>query len=234
MPIHVRVLTWLTTRCLFSSLKKDLDQVLTGKLCDQSHLLPDPDYQGPALAGIDTLVSTRLDPGIDPITEADRRGSILAIIRWVTKILKCPALRISQVQVWAVWVAEFRDCRWHSHQAMTEGVDLMEVVEPVEVAERAVVAVDLMVQASTVPARCHRCCQAWLLVSLHSITACLSVAHRLDCLAHHTSRWDISQLEEAYDQELHPHEYSKACGQHQDRRSSSSRHELSNPVSAFT
>ena len=33
------------------------------------------------MAGIDTLVSTRLDPGIDPIVEADRRGSILAIIR---------------------------------------------------------------------------------------------------------------------------------------------------------
>lgn len=61
--------------------EEDFDQVLTGNFVTKVIYLPDPDYQGPALAGIDTLVSTRLDPGIDPITEADRRGSILAIIR---------------------------------------------------------------------------------------------------------------------------------------------------------
>jgi len=61
--------------------EEDFDQVLTGNFVTKVLYLPDPDYQGPALAGIDTLVSTRLDPGIDPITEADRRGSILAIVR---------------------------------------------------------------------------------------------------------------------------------------------------------
>lgn len=61
--------------------EEDFDQVLTGNFVTKVLYLPDPDFQGPALAGIDTLVSTRLDPGIDPITEADRRGSILAIIR---------------------------------------------------------------------------------------------------------------------------------------------------------
>ncbi len=61
--------------------EEDFDQVLTGNFVTKVIYLPDPDYQGPALAGIDTLVSTRLDPGIDPIIEADRRGSILAIIR---------------------------------------------------------------------------------------------------------------------------------------------------------
>ncbi|WP_040769723.1 hypothetical protein [Novipirellula maiorica] len=60
---------------------EDFDQVLTGNFVTKVIYLPDPDFQGPALAGIDTLVSTRLDPGIDPIVEADRRGSILAIIR---------------------------------------------------------------------------------------------------------------------------------------------------------
>jgi len=60
---------------------EDLDQVLTGNFVTKVIYLPDPDFQGPALAGIDTLVSTRLDPGVDPIVEADRRGSILAIIR---------------------------------------------------------------------------------------------------------------------------------------------------------
>jgi hypothetical protein len=43
--------------------------------------LPDPEFQGDALAGVDTIVSTRLDPGVDPIIEADRRGSILSVIR---------------------------------------------------------------------------------------------------------------------------------------------------------
>ena len=61
--------------------EEDFDQVLTGNFVTKVIYLPDPDFQGPALAGIDTLVSTRLDPGIDPIVEADRRGSILAIIR---------------------------------------------------------------------------------------------------------------------------------------------------------
>ena len=61
--------------------EEDLDQVLTGNFVTKVIYLPDPDFQGPALAGIDTLVSTRLDPGVDPIVEADRRGSILAIYR---------------------------------------------------------------------------------------------------------------------------------------------------------
>ncbi len=61
--------------------EEDFDQVVTGNFVTKVIYLPDPDFQGPALAGIDTLVSTRLDPGIDPIVEADRRGSILAIIR---------------------------------------------------------------------------------------------------------------------------------------------------------
>jgi hypothetical protein len=61
--------------------EEDFDQVLTGNFVTIVIYLPDPEFQGPAIAGIDTLVSTRLDPGIDPIVEADRRGSILAIIR---------------------------------------------------------------------------------------------------------------------------------------------------------
>lgn len=61
--------------------EEDFDQVLTGNFVTKVIYLPDPEFQGPALVGIDTIVSTRLDPGIDPIVEADRRGSILAIIR---------------------------------------------------------------------------------------------------------------------------------------------------------
>jgi len=70
--------------------EEDFDQVLTGNYVTKVIYLPDPDFQGPALAGIDTLVSTRLDPGIDPIVEADRRGSILAITRLGDKDIEMP------------------------------------------------------------------------------------------------------------------------------------------------
>ena len=60
---------------------EDLDQVLSGNFVTKVIYLPDPEFQELALAGVETLVSTRLDPGVDPIAEADRRGSIMAILR---------------------------------------------------------------------------------------------------------------------------------------------------------
>jgi hypothetical protein len=60
---------------------EDLDQVLSGNFVTKVIYLPDPEFQELALAGVETLVSTRLDPGVDPISEADRRGSIMAILR---------------------------------------------------------------------------------------------------------------------------------------------------------
>ncbi|MCA9236740.1 MAG: hypothetical protein KDA44_14795 [Planctomycetales bacterium] len=60
---------------------EDLDQVISGNFVTKVIYLPDPEFQELALAGVETLVSTRLDPGVDPIAEADRRGSILAILR---------------------------------------------------------------------------------------------------------------------------------------------------------
>jgi hypothetical protein len=61
--------------------EEDLDQVLSGNFVTKVIYLPDPEFQELALAGVETLVSTRLNPGEDPIAEADRRGSILAILR---------------------------------------------------------------------------------------------------------------------------------------------------------
>jgi hypothetical protein len=69
---------------------EDFDQVLAGNFVTKVIYVPDPEFQELALAGIDTLVSTRLDPGVDPITEADRRGSILAIVRVGNKDLGIP------------------------------------------------------------------------------------------------------------------------------------------------
>src|SRR4029079_5667157 len=66
----------------------DFKQVLSGNFVTKGLYLPDPEYQELALAGVETLVSTRLDPGVDPIVEADRRGSILAIVRMGSKDLE--------------------------------------------------------------------------------------------------------------------------------------------------
>ena len=59
----------------------DFEQVLSGNFVTKVIYLPDPEFQGDALVGVDVLVSNRIDPGLDPIIEADRRGAILAIVR---------------------------------------------------------------------------------------------------------------------------------------------------------
>src|SRR6185295_7063677 len=69
---------------------EDLDQVMAGNFVTKAIYLPDPESQEVAVTGVDTLVSTRLDPGVDPIVEADRRGAILAIIRLGNKDLQLP------------------------------------------------------------------------------------------------------------------------------------------------
>ena len=70
--------------------EEDFDQVLSGNFVTKVIYLPDPEFQELALAGVETLVSTRLDPGVDPIVEADRRGAILAIVRLGNKDLEIP------------------------------------------------------------------------------------------------------------------------------------------------
>ncbi len=59
----------------------DLPQVLRGNFVTKVIYLPDPEFQGDALVGVEEVVSSRVNPGEDPIIEADRRGSILAIVR---------------------------------------------------------------------------------------------------------------------------------------------------------
>lgn len=72
--------------------QEDFDQVAAANFVTKVIYVPDPEYQELALAGVDTLVSTRLDPGVDPITEADRRGAILAILRIGNKDLEVPGV----------------------------------------------------------------------------------------------------------------------------------------------
>jgi hypothetical protein len=68
--------------------QEDFDQVASANFVTKVIYVPDPQFQELALAGVDTIVSTRLDPGMDPITEADRRGAILAIVRLGNKSLE--------------------------------------------------------------------------------------------------------------------------------------------------
>jgi len=60
---------------------EDLDQIEANNFLTKVIYLPSPRHQELAIAGVETLVSTRLDPGIDPVAEAERRGTILAVIR---------------------------------------------------------------------------------------------------------------------------------------------------------
>jgi hypothetical protein len=81
--------------------EEDFDQVLSGNFVTKVIYLPDPEFQELAVAGVETLVSTRLDPGVDPIVEADRRGAILAIVRVGNKDLQLPqtgAIQEGEVQ----------------------------------------------------------------------------------------------------------------------------------------
>ncbi|MFL5241861.1 MAG: hypothetical protein ACJ8FY_07115 [Gemmataceae bacterium] len=61
--------------------QEDFEQVRAGNYVVKVIYLPDPQYQDLAATGPDEVVSSRLDPGVDPIAEACRRGSILAIVR---------------------------------------------------------------------------------------------------------------------------------------------------------
>jgi len=65
----------------------DFDQVFSGNFVTKVVYLPNPEFQGIAMSGVGTLVNTQLQPGVDPILEASRRGSILAVVRMGNKDL---------------------------------------------------------------------------------------------------------------------------------------------------
>jgi hypothetical protein len=77
--------------------EEDFDQVTAGNFVTKVVYLPDPKYQELAIAGVETLVSTRLEPGIDPILEADRRGTILMVIRLGAIDLEMPTTGASVI-----------------------------------------------------------------------------------------------------------------------------------------
>ncbi len=60
---------------------EDLNQIESNNFVTKVIYLPDPKNQELAIAGVETIVSTRLDPGVDPIAEADRRGTVMVVLR---------------------------------------------------------------------------------------------------------------------------------------------------------
>ena len=92
-PSNPRTLAYLAHNAIPLQLTiDDFNQVMAGNFVTKVIYLPDPEFQELAVAGVETLVSTRLDPGVDPVIEADRRGSILAILRIGNKDIEMPGM----------------------------------------------------------------------------------------------------------------------------------------------
>src|SRR5262249_39076065 len=70
--------------------EEDFDQVAAGNFVVKVIYLPDPQFQDLAATGPDEVVSSRLEPGVDPIIEAKRRGCILLVVRLGNIDLEAP------------------------------------------------------------------------------------------------------------------------------------------------
>jgi hypothetical protein len=82
-PMTPKTLTYLAHSAVpVTFADEDFRQAADGNLVVKVIYLPDPAFQDfAALGGADEIVSTRLEPGADPVAEAQKRGTILAIIR---------------------------------------------------------------------------------------------------------------------------------------------------------
>jgi hypothetical protein len=69
---------------------EDFDQVVAGNYVVKVVYLPFPQFQDLATTGPDEVVSSRLEPGADPIAEACRRGNILLVVRLGNIDLEAP------------------------------------------------------------------------------------------------------------------------------------------------
>ena len=108
--------------------EEDLDQALSSNFVTKVIYLPDPEFQGDAISGIDTLVSTRLEPGLDPIVEADRRGSILAIIRLGNKDVEMSGS--TEFRWWSIATRRLR--RWKRNHLWTRRFASERLQQPTE------------------------------------------------------------------------------------------------------
>ena len=91
VPTNSKTATFLAHSAVpVSFTEEDLEQVAAGNFVVKVIYLPDPQYQDLAATGPDEVVSSRLEPGVDPIIEARRRGSILAVVRLGNSDLEAP------------------------------------------------------------------------------------------------------------------------------------------------
>jgi hypothetical protein len=91
VPANAKTATFLAHSTVpISFTQEDLDQVRGGNFVVKVIYLPDPQFQDLAATGPDEVVSSRLEPGVDPIAEALRRGSILAVVRLGNIDLEAP------------------------------------------------------------------------------------------------------------------------------------------------
>lgn len=86
---------------------EDLDQVASNNFVTKVIFLPDPKFQELAIAGVETLVSTKLEPGADPVAEAERRGTIMLVLRMGNMDHEMPTAAmangdVEQVSYWQV------------------------------------------------------------------------------------------------------------------------------------
>jgi hypothetical protein len=92
VPSNAKTDTFLSHSAVPVSItREDVEQVVRGNnLLVKVIYLPDYQFQDLAATGPEELISTRLDPGVDPIAEAHRKGNILAILRLGNINLEAP------------------------------------------------------------------------------------------------------------------------------------------------
>jgi len=92
LPASSKSMTYLAHAAVpITFTDEDFEQVDSGNFLVKVVYLPDPQYQDLAtVVGPNELVSTRLEPGVDPIVEAQKRGTILLILRMGNIDLQAP------------------------------------------------------------------------------------------------------------------------------------------------
>ena len=104
---------------------EDLDQVEANNFVTKVIYLPDPRFQELAIAGVETLVSTRLEPGIDPVAQAERQGTVMAILRMGNMDLEMPGQ--SAADRAAMMFGPYRQMAYQSGDGETQHVPPMPV-----------------------------------------------------------------------------------------------------------
>lgn len=88
-PVHPTTQAYLAHNSIPVDITADdLDQVQSNNFVTKVIYLPDARHQELAIAGVETLVSTQLSPGADPVSEAERRGTVMAVLRMGNKDLE--------------------------------------------------------------------------------------------------------------------------------------------------